>query len=65
MSFFKVKGIFKTAQVKMGKVRILEGMAGHWQWVGLYREQGTVTSVSPGNPAYSSPTHCTLPTLDG
>ena len=40
----------------MGKVRILEGMAGHWQWVGLYREQGTVTSVSPGNPACSSPT---------
>ena len=34
MSFFKVKGIFKTAQVKMGKVRILEGMVGHWQWVG-------------------------------
>ena len=40
----------------MGKVRILKGMTGHWQWVGLYREQGTVTSVSPGNPACSSPT---------
>ena len=40
----------------MGKVRILERMAGHWQWVGLYREQGTVTSVSPGNPAFRSPT---------
>ena len=42
----------------MGKVRILERMAGHWQWVGLYREQGTVTSVSPGNLAC-----CSSPTL--
>ena len=52
----QTKGFLKTTEVEMGKVRILERMAGHWQWVGLYREQGTVTSVSPGNPACSSPT---------
>ena len=28
------KGFLKTAEVEMRKVRILEGMAGHWQWVG-------------------------------